>query len=56
MGDDIPDLELLRYIGFSASVPNAVAKVKNSVHYVSELHGGKGAVREVCDLIQKYHE
>ena len=56
MGDDIADLELLKNIGFSASVPNAVKEVKTSVNYVSELEGGKGAVREVCDLILKCHE
>ena len=56
MGDDLADLELLKNIGFSASVPNAVTEVKTSVNYVSELEGGKGAVREVCDLILKHHE
>lgn len=56
MGDDLADLELLKNIGFSASVPNAVSEVKTSVNYVSELEGGKGAVREVCDLILKHHE
>ena len=56
MGDDIADLDLLNNIGFSASVPNAVQEVKNSVHYISESQGGKGAVREVCDLILEHHE
>jgi 3-deoxy-D-manno-octulosonate 8-phosphate phosphatase (KDO 8-P phosphatase) len=56
MGDDIADLNLLKFVGFSASVPNAVDEVKILVDYISKLNGGKGAVREVCDLITKHHE
>ena len=45
MGDDINDLELLRAVGFSASVPNAIHTVKEAVDYVTERAGGSGAVR-----------
>lgn len=51
VGDDINDLELLRAVGFSASVPNAIHTVKESVDYVTERAGGSGAVREVIDYI-----
>ena len=51
VGDDINDLELLRAVGFSASVPNAIHTVKESVDYVTECAGGSGAVREVIDYI-----
>lgn len=51
IGDDINDKELLAAVGFSASVPNAIASVRESVDYVTERAGGSGAVREVIDYI-----
>lgn len=51
IGDDINDKELLAAVGFSASVPNAIASVRESVDYVTERAGGSGAVREVIDFI-----
>jgi len=51
VGDDINDKELLAAVGFSASVPNAIASVRESVEYVTERAGGSGAVREVIDYI-----
>ena len=51
VGDDINDLELLRAVGFSASVPNGTHTVKEEVDYVTERAGGNGAVREVIDYI-----
>lgn len=51
VGDDINDLEVLRAVGFSASVPNAVKAVREAVDYVTERSGGNGAVREVIDYI-----
>ena len=51
VGDDINDLELLRAVGFSASVPNAIQTVRDAVDYVTERSGGSGAVREVIDYI-----
>jgi 3-deoxy-D-manno-octulosonate 8-phosphate phosphatase (KDO 8-P phosphatase) len=53
IGDDIIDLSVLSMVGFSASVPNAHAEVKSRVDYVTELRGGSGAAREVCDFILK---
>jgi 3-deoxy-D-manno-octulosonate 8-phosphate phosphatase (KDO 8-P phosphatase) len=35
------------------SVPNAVQIVKQHTHWVTEAKGGKGAAREVCDLIMQ---
>ena len=52
VGDDINDLELLRAVGFSASVPNAIHTVKEAVDYVTERAGGSGAVREVIEYIR----
>lgn len=51
MGDDIVDLPLLRACGFSASVPNGHALVRDRVDYVSQAAAGRGAAREVCELI-----
>ena len=51
VGDDWMDLPLLTRVGFSATVADAVPEVKRLVHYTTRLSGGRGAVREVCDLI-----
>lgn len=53
MGDDVVDLPILRRVGFSATVADAVADVKPRVDYVTIRSGGRGAVREVCDLLLK---
>ena len=51
MGDDVVDLPLLCACGFSASVPGGHAAVRARVDYVSLAAAGRGAVREVCELI-----
>jgi len=51
MGDDLLDLPVLVRAGFAASVPAAPAAVRERVHYVTAKAGGRGAVREVCELI-----
>ena len=51
MGDDHPDLPLIKCLGLGISVDNAHWLVKEHAHWVSELKGGEGAVREACDLI-----
>ena len=51
VGDDVPDLPLLRKVGFSVAVANAVAAVRKQCHHTTVAKGGFGAVREVCDLI-----
>lgn len=50
-GDDVPDLPLLRKVGFAVAVANAVDEVKAVCDYVTRAPGGAGAVREVCELI-----
>ncbi len=55
VGDDLVDLPVLSRAGFSASVPGGVAEVIKSVDYVTEAAGGRGAVREICELILKSH-
>lgn len=51
MGDDLPDLPLLKRVGFSLSVPNAVDEVKDQVDWVTKRAGGTGAVREAVEFI-----
>ncbi|HUL96631.1 MAG TPA: HAD-IIIA family hydrolase [Usitatibacter sp.] len=51
MGDDLPDLPVLRRCGFAVAVANACDAVKSAAHYVTRASGGKGAVREFCDLV-----
>jgi 3-deoxy-D-manno-octulosonate 8-phosphate phosphatase (KDO 8-P phosphatase) len=52
-GDDLPDLPVLRRVGFAATVADAVDEVKAHVDYVTRAAGGRGAVRELCDLLLK---
>lgn len=51
MGDDLLDLPVLNRAGLAVAPANAVAEVRQRVHYVTERAGGRGAVRELCDLI-----
>ena len=51
MGDDWLDLPLLQQVGLAAAPANAVKEVQETVHFITEQTGGKGAVRDVCDLI-----
>ncbi len=51
MGDDWLDLSLFTRVGFSATVADGVFEVRKMVDYVAKHEGGKGAVREVCELI-----
>jgi len=50
-GDDWIDIPVLDRVGLSVSVADADPVVKNRVHWVTSLGGGKGAVREICDLL-----
>jgi 3-deoxy-D-manno-octulosonate 8-phosphate phosphatase (KDO 8-P phosphatase) len=51
IGDEIFDIPLLRKVAFSSAPANAVPEVKKEVHYITNVEGGKGAVREVIDFI-----
>ena len=51
IGDDLPDLPLLRRCGLALTVPHAPELVKRHAHYVTRDEGGAGAVREVCEMI-----
>jgi 3-deoxy-D-manno-octulosonate 8-phosphate phosphatase (KDO 8-P phosphatase) len=51
LGDDLPDLPLLERAGLAIAVGDAVAEVKRVAHYVTKADGGRGAAREVVELI-----
>ncbi len=51
MGDDVVDLPVMRRVALSVTVPEAPQIVRDHAHYVSRRGGGRGAVREVCELI-----
>ena len=51
MGDDWPDLPVMRRCVFSAAPPHAHAEVKAIAHHMTAAAGGHGAVRELCDLL-----
>ena len=51
IGDDIIDIPILEKVGFAVTVPNAPKYISNYAHYTTLLEGGKGAVREVIDLL-----
>jgi YrbI family 3-deoxy-D-manno-octulosonate 8-phosphate phosphatase len=55
VGDDNPDLALLRSVGFSVAVANGTADVRDECDYTTSAPGGFGAVREVCDLVRRAH-
>lgn len=51
LGDDIPDLAVLRRVGLPAAVANATATVRDIARWESTRRGGHGAVREFCEAI-----
>jgi 3-deoxy-D-manno-octulosonate 8-phosphate phosphatase (KDO 8-P phosphatase) len=53
MGDDVNDVPLLRRVGLAACPADALAEVKEAVHLVTRARGGRGAVRELCDLLMR---
>ena len=50
-GDDWIDLPVLERVGLSVTVSDADKIVKDSVHWITSNRGGKGAVREICNLV-----
>jgi len=51
MGDDIQDLAVMSRCGLAVAPVNAVDEVKAAAHYVTRAHGGRGAIREFCELV-----
>lgn len=53
VGDDVVDIPILRLAGFSVAVADAVPEARQIADYVTRHRGGRGAVREVCEVILK---
>jgi len=53
IGDDLPDLPVLKKVGVSIAVRDAEETVKKHVDIVTNAKGGEGAVREICEAILK---
>ena len=55
MGDDLPDICILEKVGLSCCPNDAVQEVQKVCKFKSKYNGGRGAVREVCDVILRGH-
>jgi 3-deoxy-D-manno-octulosonate 8-phosphate phosphatase (KDO 8-P phosphatase) len=53
VGDELVDLPLFHRVGLAVAVADAVPEVLAAAHWITANPGGRGAVREVCDLILK---
>jgi|HubBroStandDraft_6_1064221.scaffolds.fasta_scaffold36001_1 3-deoxy-D-manno-octulosonate 8-phosphate phosphatase (KDO 8-P phosphatase) len=53
IGDDLPDIPLLRRVGLAVAVGDAVPEVKKAAHYTTKALAGHGAVREAVELVLK---
>lgn len=53
MGDDIPDLPVMPLVGIASCPADAVAEIKEAAHYISQIDGGMGCVREVIEKVLK---
>ncbi|MCW8194377.1 HAD hydrolase family protein [Proteobacteria bacterium 005FR1] len=53
MGDDYPDLPVIRRVGLGLTVANGHPEVRAHAHWQSRRSGGDGAVREACDMIMQ---
>ena len=51
VGDDVGDLPAMKLAGFSVAVADAVPTVRDAASYTTKARAGRGAIREVCDLI-----
>ena len=51
VGDDTPDLPMLRRAGLAVAVADAHPALHAAAHWITPSNGGQGAVRDVCDLL-----
>jgi len=51
VGDDLPDLPVFAMVGLAVGVPNGHPSALAATHYVTELAGGQGVARELCELL-----
>jgi YrbI family 3-deoxy-D-manno-octulosonate 8-phosphate phosphatase len=53
IGDDLPDLAAIEFVGLGVAVADAAAEVREAADHVTRLPGGRGAVRETIELVLK---
>jgi 3-deoxy-D-manno-octulosonate 8-phosphate phosphatase (KDO 8-P phosphatase) len=53
VGDDLPDLPVMRRVGLAIAVGDAVLEVKEAAHFTTKAVAGRGAIREAIELIIK---
>ncbi|MEP6570160.1 MAG: HAD family hydrolase [Acidobacteriota bacterium] len=53
VGDDLPDIPIMKRAELAVAVADAVSEARSAAHYVTGAKGGRGAVREVIELILK---
>jgi len=51
IGDDLTDIVVMRRVGFAVATANARPEVKQCAHMVTQTEGGRGALREVAELL-----
>ena len=56
IGDDVGDVEIMRCVGLAVAVSDAAQAAKDVAHFVTSAAGGKGAAREVCEMLLKAQE
>jgi 3-deoxy-D-manno-octulosonate 8-phosphate phosphatase (KDO 8-P phosphatase) len=55
MGDDLPDLEVMKLTGIPCCPSDAVEEIKAVSHYISPFSGGEGCVRDVIEQVLRLH-
>jgi YrbI family 3-deoxy-D-manno-octulosonate 8-phosphate phosphatase len=53
VGDDTPDIEVMERVGVGFAVADAHEEVRKAARYITKVDGGRGAIREVIDLLMK---
>lgn len=53
VGDDLPDLPVLRWVGLAAVVTDGCEELHTAAHYITKATGGRGALREIIELVLK---
>ena len=56
MGDDIPDLEVMRYVGMPVAPNDAVSEIIEAARYVSQFNGGCGCVRDIVEQVLRAND
>ena len=51
IGDDVPDVPMMQVVGLAFAVPDAHEAARRAADHTTRARGGRGAVREVCDLL-----